>query len=95
MLQDYLLNLGFVPSLAESSIYMRKCPTADHYKYIATYVDDLAILMEDPKAFINLLEAAPYNFKLKGSRPLKFYLGHKFHCDSTGTLCMNPGKCID
>ena len=74
---------------------MRKCSTADHYEYIATYVDDLAILMKDPQACINLLEAAPYNFKLKRSGPLNFHLGYGFHCDSTGILCMDPGKYID
>ena len=74
---------------------MRKCPTADHYEYIATYVDDLAIIMKDLQAFIDQLEAVPYNFKLKGSGPLNFHLGCGFHCDSTGTLCMDPGKYID
>ena len=33
-----LLDLKFVPSLAELSIYTRKCPTADHYKNIVTYI---------------------------------------------------------
>ena len=74
LLQECLLELGFVPSLAEVSIYMRKCPTdgTDHYKYIATYVDDLAIIMKDPQSLIDQLTAAPYNFKLKGSGPLNF-----------------------
>ena len=95
MLQEYLLDLGFVPSLAESSIYMRKCLIADHYKYIATYVDDLAIIMKDPQAFIDQLESAPHTFKLKGSVPLHYYLGCGFHQDSIGTLCMDPRKYID
>ena len=30
LLQEYLLHLGFVPLLAEASIYMCKCPTTDH-----------------------------------------------------------------
>ena len=36
LLQECLLDLGFFPSLVKASIYMRKCPTADHYEYIAT-----------------------------------------------------------
>ena len=63
MLQEFLLDLGFVPSLAQSLIYMRKCQTVDHYEYIVTYVDDLTIIMKDPQAFIDQLESAPYNFK--------------------------------
>ena len=95
MLQECLLDLSFMPALAESSIYMRKRPTVDHYKYIATYVDDLVIIMKEPKAFINQLEAALYNFKLKGSGPLNFRLGCEFYRDSTSTLCMDPGKYIN
>ena len=64
-----------MPSLAKASIYMRKCPTADHYEYVATYVDDLAIIMKDPQSFIDQLEAMPYNFKLKKSGLLNFHLG--------------------
>ena len=59
LLQECLLELGFVPSLAEESIYMRKCPTVDHYKYITTYKDDLAIIMKDTPSLIDQLKAAP------------------------------------
>ena len=55
MLQECLLELGFVPSLAKTSIYMQKCPTTDHYDYVATYVDNLAIVMKDQQAFIDQL----------------------------------------
>ena len=53
LLQKCLMDLGFVPSLAEASIYMCKSPTGDHYEYIAMYVDDLAILIKDPQSFID------------------------------------------
>ena len=39
--------------------------------------------------------AAPYNFKLKRSGPFNFQLGCGFQRDTTGTLCMDPGKYID
>ena len=95
MLKKYLLELGFVLNLAEALIYMRICPTTDRYKYIAMYIDDLAIIMKDSQVFIDQLELAPYSFKLKGSGPLNFHLGCEFNCDSTGTLYMDPGKYID
>ena len=81
MLQEYLLELGFKPSFAKALIYMRKCPTGDHYEYVAPYVDDLAIIMKDPQALVDQLMAAPYNFKLKGSGPLNFHLGYGFDSD--------------
>ena len=95
MVQEYLLKLGFVPSFAEASICMRKCPTADHYEYVATYIDDLAGITKDPPAFIDQLEAAPHNFKLKGSGPLNIHLGCEFNSGDTRTLCVDPGKYID
>ena len=40
LLQECLQELGFKPSFAESPLYMKKYPTADHYKYVATYADN-------------------------------------------------------
>ena len=91
------MDLGFVPSLAKASIYMRKCLAdgANHYEYIATYIDDLAVIMKDPQSCIDQLTAAPYHFKLKGSGPLNFYLGCGFSQDNDDFLYMDPGKYID
>ena len=74
---------------------MRKCPTIDHYEYIATYVDDFAIIVKDPQSLIDQLTAAPYHFKLKGLGPLNFHLGCGFSCADDDTLYMDPGKYID
>ena len=97
LLQECLLDLGFVPSLAKASIYMRKCPTdgANHYEYIATYVDDFDRIMKDLQSLINQSTAAPYHLKLKGSGLLNFHLGCGFSCDNDGTLYMDPRKYID
>ena len=74
---------------------MRKCPTADHYEYVATYVDDLCMIMKDPQSLLDQLIAPSYNFKLKGSGELAFHLGCGFNYNSTSKLCMDPGKYID
>ena len=95
LLQKYLHSLGFALSLAEASIFLRKCPTADHYEYVATYVDNLAIIMKDPQSLIDQLIASPHDFKLKGSGPLNFHFGCGFDHDKDGTLYMDPGKYID
>ena len=91
VLQECLQDLGFEPSLAESTIYMRKCPIADQYEYVATYVDDLCMIMNNQQSLLDQLMAPPYN-KLKGLGELAFHLGCSFKRDSTGTLCMDPGK---
>ena len=74
---------------------MRKCSTADHYEYVATYVDDLCMIMKDPQSLLDQLMAPQYNFKLKESRELAFHFGCGFKHDNTGTLCMDHGKYID
>jgi hypothetical protein len=45
--------MDFFPCKAESDMWMRHVD--DHYSYIATYVDDLAVSSKDPKAINNTL----------------------------------------
>ena len=59
------------------------------WEYVATYVDDLCIVMKNPEEFLKILQSNPYNFKLKGSGPLSFHLGCGFERDAKGTLCMD------
>ena len=41
---------------------------------IAVYVDDLAIGMEEPEAFLEVLNMKKYKFKMKVSGPISFHL---------------------
>ena len=93
LLATCLRELGFIPSRAEPQIFMRR--NGDLYEYIATYVDDLCLVMKDPKGFLELLQGEPYSFKLKGSGPMAFHLGCGFERDKMGTLCMDPIKYIE
>ena len=74
---------------------MRKFPTRDVYKYVATYIDDLCIIMENPEEFLEQLLLATYKFKLKRSGEVDFNLGCGFERDSDGVLCMNPSRYVD
>jgi hypothetical protein len=56
--------MGFFPCKAEPDIWMR-C-VDDHYEYITTYVDNLAV---SSKAITDTL-MNKYNFKLKGTGKL-------------------------
>jgi hypothetical protein len=62
------------------------------YKYIAVYVDDLAITMKNPKEFTDILENK-HKFKFKGTGPRAFHLGMDFTRDDDNTLCISPTKC--
>ena len=51
--------------------------------------------MGNPQEFLTKLESVPYNFKLKDSGLFSFNLGCGFSRNSSGTLCMDPGKYVD
>jgi Reverse transcriptase (RNA-dependent DNA polymerase) len=51
---DCIRELRFFPCRAEPDIWMRK--KGNIYKYIAVYIDDLAIAMKNPKEFMEILE---------------------------------------
>ena len=94
LLASCLKELGFYPSKAEPEIFMRE--NDGLYEYVATYVDDLCLVMKHPEQFLKQLQSEPYNFKLKGSGPMSFHLGCGFERDNNdGTLRMNPKKYID
>jgi hypothetical protein len=57
-------------------------------------VDDLAMAMKNPQAFIDILEQK-YKFKLKGTGPISVHLGMDFIRDDDNTLCISPTKYID
>ena len=63
----------------------------DVYKYVAVYVDDLAIAMVNSKEFTQLL-IDKYKFKLKGTGPISYHLGCDFIRDDGGVLCLKPHK---
>jgi Reverse transcriptase (RNA-dependent DNA polymerase) len=89
---DCLREMGFFPCKAESDIWMRACK--DKYEYIAVYVDDLAIAMVDPKAFVESLETT-YGFKFKGTGPISVHLGMDLQRDEDGTLYISSRKYIE
>ena len=64
------------------------------YEYIAVYVDDLTLAMENPDSFVDLLKAK-YNFHFKGTGPLAFHLGIDFYRNQHGTLSKASRKYIE
>ncbi len=89
---DVLRGLGFEPCKAEPDIWMRR--SGNVYKYVAVYVDNLAIAMKDPQQFADVL-TDKHKFKLKGKGSISFHLGCDFFRDEDGTLCMAPRKYME
>ena len=62
---EILHQIGFKPSTTDPGTWMKYSKDGSHHEYIAVYVDDLAIYMEDPKPFCDKLrEIAPFNYHL-------------------------------
>jgi Reverse transcriptase (RNA-dependent DNA polymerase) len=90
---------GFTPSLADPDVWMRKNNKLQLWEYICVYVDDLALAMENGRAFLDKLQkpidAGGYGYKIKGDGPLTYHLGCDYYRDKDGTLAYQPKKYID
>ena len=82
-------ELNFYPTKAEDDIWIQK--NGEHYKYIASYVDDLCIVARDPNEIINNIKSTQ-NFKFKGSGPIKYHLGCDYFTGNDGCLASVPIK---
>ncbi len=91
-LSDCLRDMVFFPCKAEPDIWMRK--NGEKYKYVAVYVDDLAMALVDPKEFVCNLETN-YGFKFKGTGPISFHIGMDICREDDGTLCITSPKYIE
>ena len=95
LLASCLKDLRFKPSYAELEIFMKENKDTALYECIATYVDDLCLILKEPEKFLRTLQLKPQNFKLKGSGPISFHLGCRFERDKvTGILAMTSQKYI-
>lgn len=72
---DWLRDMGFEPCKSEPDIWMRH--KKNLYEYIGVYVDNLIIEAIDTKYITDTL-IIKYKFKLKGTGPIKYYLGCEF-----------------
>ena len=62
---ETLHQMGFKPSRADPDTWMKYSKEGSHYEYIAVYIDDLAIYIEDPKSLCDKLrEVASINYHL-------------------------------
>jgi hypothetical protein len=67
--------MGFIPSKADYNVWMR--PSQGIYKYIAVYIDDIAVAAHDLNGIVKQLKSI-HKYKLKGIGPLEYHLGCTF-----------------
>ena len=69
-----MYQLGFMPSNADSDVWMKDCK--DHWEYVCTWVDDLLYAGCNGKAFYDALHELKY--QLKGVSEPTYHLGDAF-----------------
>jgi Reverse transcriptase (RNA-dependent DNA polymerase) len=69
-LSSKLRTMGYTPSKADPDLWNKL--VNDHYKYLATYVDDVLSFSKDPLPVINELKN---DYVLKGIGAPRYYLG--------------------
>ena len=79
------------PSKADPDIWMKSSRDGIHCEYIAVYVDDLAICMQDPQACCDNLKEK-YKLDLRDVGPVSYHLGCGYNIDEDGTLVADPRK---
>jgi hypothetical protein len=72
-LSDRLLELGFVRSRSDSSLFILYIPQCTTYVFI--YVDDILITSSQPYGTTDLLNSLCAEFAIKDLGPLHFFLG--------------------
>ena len=65
VIHNILRDIEFLPSKADSCIWLRKAPNLRCYEYIAVYVDARCIAAESPSAIISIFKTK-YHLKVKG-----------------------------
>ena len=71
-ISNTLFILGFVPSKADSEVWMRE--RDEYYEYVAVYVDDLIVVSKTPMNIISELEIVG-KYRFKGVGEPEYYLG--------------------
>jgi hypothetical protein len=83
-LSTKLIQLGFVGSKADSSLFLYK--TQSVTVFLLIYVDDIIITASDPAAIPDLLHLLNAEFAVKDLGDLHYYLGVEVHKLNSGLL---------
>lgn len=81
-LRNYLLTLGFVNSVADTSLFIRR--KGSEVLYVLVYVDDMLITGNAKPAIAHLIATLNSRFSLKDMGEAKYFLGIELSRNSTG-----------
>ncbi|PRQ20773.1 putative RNA-directed DNA polymerase [Rosa chinensis] len=70
---SFLLSVGFVQSLADSSLFIFRHGV--HTIYFLLYVDDIVVTSSDTQLLQRFIDALGHGFDIKDLGPLHYFLG--------------------
>ena len=91
-LADLLIDMAFEPSRADPDLWLKKSKHHDGYNYIATHVDNIIVVAQDPQHYLSMIEQ---HFSLRNieSKP-KYYLGTRLTKCPDGMITTNQEEFI-
>lgn len=81
-LSNFLLSLGFINPLADSSLFILKSGT--EFIYLLVYVDDILVTGSTKTGINSILKLLADRFSIKDPKHLNYYLGLEAHRTSAG-----------
>jgi hypothetical protein len=92
-LSDHLLELGFIGSHSDSSLFIRRTPS--EITYVLIYVDDILITSSLPQVTDSLLQSLRADFAIKDLGPLHYFLGMEATFTSDGIILLQQRYILD
>jgi hypothetical protein len=92
-LSDRLLELGFIGSHSDSSLFIRRAPP--EITYVLIYVDDILITSSLPQGTDSLLQSLQDDFAIKDLGPLNYFLGMEAISTTDGIILSQQRYILD
>ena len=89
-LGDSIRKLGFTPTRADPDLWIKINNSGKKYEYIATYVDDLIIVAEEPMNYLNAIKEK-YPIRNIELNP-EYYLGYNLEVRANNTIKISSKK---
>lgn len=81
-LRNFLLSLGFVNSVADTSLFVLQ--DGKEFVYLLVYVDDILVTSSNTRGIANILNLLAERFSMKDPEDLNYFLGIEAHRTATG-----------
>ena len=91
-LGDAIKDMGFKPTRADPDLWIKSTSNNEKYEYIATYVDDIIIVAEEPSKYLDIIKK---KFPIRNIEELpEYYLGNNLEIRKNKTIKVHSKKYV-